>query len=178
MGNLGLSWRLCREPLWSAIIESPRRKRISSQTAHIACRAKHHWTTTLLAATLARNDASVSGGCPAYGERTALAPSLRAGGVDTASSRTLSPGHHCRRGRRQGGQCCACSGQTPRWSRVSSWPCRLCRSGRAASGTNTGRSISHTLSRVTSGGGTASLRVAAESIACKDASLFATFSCP
>src|SRR5207244_11497907 len=52
----------------------------------MACRAKRHWTTTLLAATIARNDASLSGGCPAYAEPTALAPSFRTGGVDTAGT--------------------------------------------------------------------------------------------
>src|SRR5215467_16311234 len=52
----------------------------------MACRAKRHWTTTLLAATIARNDASLSGGCPAYAEPTALAPSLRTVGVDTAGT--------------------------------------------------------------------------------------------
>src|SRR6266446_6935696 len=49
----------------------------------MACRAKRHWTTTLLAATIARKDASLSGGCPAYAEPTALAPSLLTVGVDT-----------------------------------------------------------------------------------------------
>src|SRR2546425_5264158 len=52
----------------------------------MACRAKHHWTTTLLTATIARNDASVLGGCPAYAEYTALVPSLRTGGMDTAGT--------------------------------------------------------------------------------------------
>src|SRR5262249_20578113 len=77
---------LGKRPLWSAIIESPRRKWVSSQTAHMACRAKHHWTTTLLAVTIARNDASVLGGCPAYAEYTAPVPSLRTGGMDTAGT--------------------------------------------------------------------------------------------
>src|SRR6266850_2949458 len=72
--------------LWSAIIGSPRRKRISSQTACMACRATHHWTTTFRAATIARNDSSVSGGCPAYAERTALAPSPCAVGVHTTGT--------------------------------------------------------------------------------------------
>ena len=44
------------------------------------------WTTTLLAATIARNASSVSGGCPTYAERTALAPSLRTVGVDTTGT--------------------------------------------------------------------------------------------
>src|SRR5215510_16007811 len=74
------------QSLWSAIIEPSRRKWMSSQTAYMACRAKHHWTTTLLAATIAKNDFSVSGGCPAYAERTALAPSLRTVGVDTTGT--------------------------------------------------------------------------------------------
>jgi enamine deaminase RidA (YjgF/YER057c/UK114 family) len=66
--------------LWSAIIESPRRTCISSQTVCIACRAMHHWTTTLPAATIVRHDAFVSGGCFGYDGCTALASSPRAVG--------------------------------------------------------------------------------------------------
>src|SRR5262245_61942605 len=85
-GVENLSHTLAVGLLWSAIIEPSRRKWMSSQTAHMACRAKHHWTTTLLAATIARHDSSVLGGCPAYAECTALAPSLRAVGMDTTGT--------------------------------------------------------------------------------------------
>jgi len=72
--------------LWSAIIESPRRKRAGLQTARRVCRAQHYWTTTLPAATIVKNDSSVLGGCSGYAECTALAPSPRTVGVHTAGA--------------------------------------------------------------------------------------------
>lgn len=73
-------------PVWSAIIESPRRKRAGLQTPRRVCRAQHYWTTTLPAATIVKNDSSVLGGCSGYAECTALAPSPRAVGVHTVGA--------------------------------------------------------------------------------------------
>ena len=73
--------------LWSAIIESPRRTCISSQTVRIACRAKHHWTTMLPAATIIRTHSLASGGWPTYGENSVLTPSSYA--VDVHAAKAL-----------------------------------------------------------------------------------------
>jgi len=73
-------------PLWSAIIESPRRQQVDLQTACTEYRPQHHWTTRLPAATIARHEFPASGGCPAYVERTALSLSRSAMRIHAADA--------------------------------------------------------------------------------------------
>ena len=63
------------------------------------------------------------------------------------------------------------------WIVTLYFPPSTARSSRDAT-SKVSRSISHTVSRVTSGGGAASLLAVAGRIACIDVSLFKAFSCP